>query len=292
MATRPHSPSLPQELLEQVLAKLGFQQLPATSAADLADLYAAWCQKVPFDNVRKMIHLHSGNSGELPGSQSDDFFKAWLAHGTGGTCWAGAGALHALLSSLGYDCQRGVATMLVAPELPPNHATVRVTVGGTNYLMDSSILCGEPLRLDEENETIISHPAWGLTCSQRDGRWHIAWRPLHKTDGFECRIEHFDVEEQDFLTNHEATRPWSPFNYELTARLNRGDEVIGAAFGHAVTFGSDGTVTRAPISTEERNRLLIEGIGLSEEIVSQLPADRPTPPPPGSRAAAAAQAAG
>lgn len=180
--------------------------------------------------------------------------------------------------------------MLVAPGLPPNHATVRVTVGGTGYLMDSSLLCGEPLPLDGENATSISHPAWGVRCAQRDGRWHIAWRPLHKTDGFECRIEHFDAGEQDFLTFHEATRPWSPFNYELTARLNRGDEVIGASFGHAVTLGSDGTVTREPISTTERNRLLIEGLGLSEEIVSQLPADVPTPPPPGSRAAMDAQA--
>jgi len=272
-------------LLEQVLARLGFQEIPATSAGDLAELYAVWCQKVPFDNVRKLIHLHAGNSGALPGSDAEDFFEAWLSHGTGGTCWAGAGALHALLASLGYDCQRGIATMLVAPELPPNHATVRVTVGGSVYLMDSSLLCGEPLPLDGKNETIISHPAWGLRCAQRDGRWHIAWRPLHKTDGFECRIEDFTAGEQDFLTYHEATRGWSPFNYELTARLNRGDEVIGASFGQAVTLGSDGSVNRVPVSTAERNRLLIEGIGLSEEIVSQLPADRATPPPPGSRTA-------
>ncbi len=289
MDSRPDSFILPQELLEQVLARLGFQRFPGNTRDELAALYAAWCLKVPFDNVRKRIHMHAGNPTALPGSDPEDFFNAWLAHGTGGTCWAGAGALYALLASLGYDCRRGIATMLVAPDIPPNHATVRVDLDDGTYLMDSGFLCGEPLLLDEENETVISHPAWGLTCAKRDGRWLIPWRPLHKTDGFECRIEHFDAGDPDFQSFHESTRAWSPFNYELTIRLNRGDEVVGASFGQAVTLHKDGSVTRAPLSAEERKRLLIEDIGLSEEIVSLLPADIPTPPPPGSRAAMAAR---
>lgn len=285
MNSRPSSGRLPQDLLEQVLSRLGFQNQPGDSREDLAAIYAAWCQKVPFDNVRKLIHIRAKNPGTLPGSHAEDFFTAWLTHGTGGTCWAGSGALFSLLTSLGFDSRRGIATMLVAPDLPPNHATVLVEIDGENYLMDSSLLCGEPLRIDGENETTIDHPAWGLSCAKRDGRCHIAWRPLHKTDGFECRLEHFGAGDAGYQSLHEATRPWSPFNYELTLRTNRGEEVIGAAFGHSVTLASDGSVTRRPISTEERNRLLLEDIGLSEEIVSLLPADVPTPPPPGSKSA-------
>jgi N-hydroxyarylamine O-acetyltransferase len=41
------------------------------------------------------------------------------------------------------------------------------------------------------------------------------------------------------------------------------------------------------IDDTERRRMLIEDFGMSEEIVSRLPADRPTPPPPGSATAQA-----
>ena len=57
------------------------------------------------------------------------------------------------------------------------------------------------------------------------------------------------------------------------------------AFGQAVTLHADGRVTQRPVDDAERRRILIEAIGLSEAIVSQLPADSPTPPPPGSRLA-------
>jgi N-hydroxyarylamine O-acetyltransferase len=239
------------------------------------------------DNVRKLIHLSQGNSAPFPGSTAEDFFRAWLRHGTGGTCWAGAGACHALLQSLGFDAERGLGTMMAAPNLPPNHGTVRVRFGGENYLTDCSVLHGEPLRLDENTETTVNHPAWGARCSQRNGKWHIAWRPLHKTDGFECRLESFGLSGGDYQQRYEQTRGWSPFNYELAARLNKNDRVVGIGFGKAIVLQADGSVQSRPISEADRCRLLIEEIGLSEEIVSQLPADRPTPPPPGSKTAAA-----
>ena len=40
---------------------------PAPTLDGLQTLYAAWCRKVPFDNVRKLIHFHSHASGPLPG---------------------------------------------------------------------------------------------------------------------------------------------------------------------------------------------------------------------------------
>lgn len=274
-------------LLERVLAKLNFNHRPAPTLENLRAIYAAWCQRVSFDNVRKLIHKRAGDSGPFPGNTPEDFFEAWLRHGTGGTCWSGAGSFHAFLRSLGFKVARGIGTMLVVPDLPPNHGTVRVTFDQAHYLVDCSMLHGEPLRLDENSETRIKHPAWGVRCAQRDGRWHVWWRPLHKVEGFECRLERFDAEPSEFAAFYEKTRPWSPFNYELSVRINRGENVIGAGFGHGVSLLSDGSVTNTPISHEERMRLLIEDIGMSEEIVSQLPQDTPTPPPPGSKTAQA-----
>jgi N-hydroxyarylamine O-acetyltransferase len=62
--------------------------------------------------------------------------------------------------------------------------------------------------------------------------------------------------------------------------------VIGAGFGKIVTLHADGRVEAAPATHAERARLLVEEFGFSEEIVSRLPMDEPTPPPPGSATAA------
>ncbi|MPZ13906.1 MAG: hypothetical protein GEU73_05705 [Chloroflexi bacterium] len=279
------SEGLAADLLDRVLMKLGFSDYPEATLDGLRRVYAAWCRRVPFDNVRKLIHLHANVPGPLPGDHAAEFFEAWLSHGTGGTCWAGNGALHALLVSLGLAAGRGIGSMLTSPDVPPNHGTVWVDVEGARYLVDASILHSEPLCLKEGAATRIEHPAWGVQCGQRDGRWHVRWRPLHIPTGIDCRIEHFLATRTEFEEFHERTRPWSPFNYALSARLICRDTVAGVAFGQAVTLERDGGVVQEHVGCEGRLRLLVDQLGMSEEIVSRLPPDRPTPPPPLSRTA-------
>jgi N-hydroxyarylamine O-acetyltransferase len=282
------SSPISESLLDRVLPALGLSSRPEPTLESLRAIYAAWCQRVPFDNVRKLVHLHRQEAGALPGTEADDFFEAWLRYHTGGTCWSGANALYSLLSTLGFDVERGIATMMAAPNLPPNHGSVRVRLDGGLYLVDTAILSGEPLRLDGADESEVTHPAWGVRAVKSDGLWHVLWRALHKTDGFECRFEWFGADHDAYRRRYEQTRDWSPFNYQLTARRNRGDEVIGMTFGNAVALRADGRVEQHPIDDAERRRLLIEDFGISEEIVAQLPGDQPTPPPPGSKTAAAA----
>ena len=78
-----HTEELSVELLEQVLSRLGLADRPTPTLDGLQRLYAAWCRKVPFDNVRKLIHLHSHSPGPLPGDDPAEFLTAWLAYGTG-----------------------------------------------------------------------------------------------------------------------------------------------------------------------------------------------------------------
>lgn len=274
-------PVISIDLQERVLSRLGLQRRPEINLPGFRQIYAAWCDNVPFDNVRKVIHVRNQNKGPLPSYTPEDFFEGFLKYGTGGTCWAGAGALHAFLKSLGFAAERGIGTMLHAPQATPNHGTVVVSLDGLKYLVDSSMIYREPLLLDEKNPTGVEHPAWGVQCRKRDGKWHISWRPLHKTDGFECRLERFGATWSEFQTLHEATRGWSPFNFEVSARRNRYGEVAGVGFGEAIRLRKDGGVDRAPILYKERCRILIEQVGLSEEIVAQLPDDVPTPRPPG-----------
>ena len=273
------------DLLERVLAKLGLSGRPAPALDGLQTLYAAWCRKVPFDNVRKLIHIHNHEPGPLPGDDATDFFEAWLAYGTGATCWAGNGALYTLLVSLGFHASRGMGTMLVAPHIPPNHGTVLVACDETRYVVDASMLHGEPLRLDPDTPTGVTHPAWGVQCSTRDGYWYIRWHPAHMLDGLDCRLDHLHVTRETFRDRHEQTRPWSPFNYELYARLICGEAVVSTTGGQRVELNGTGGVVRRHLEGDDRIRLLVDELGMQEEIVQRLPLDMPTPPPPWSRTA-------
>ena len=199
------------DLLEQVLSKLGLAERPAPTLDGLQTLYAAWCRKVPFDNVRKLIHLSSHTSGPLPGDDPAEFLAAWLAYGTGGTCWAGNGALHTVLVTLGFRAARGMGTMRANPEAAPTHGTVLVTCEETRYLVDASILHSSPLPLHESTPTGVAHPAWGVHCRKRDGIWYIRWRPVHQPEGLDCRLQYLHVSRETFRERHEQSRAWSPY---------------------------------------------------------------------------------
>src|SRR5215471_13875196 len=75
---------LSRDLLEQVLSRLKLSDRPAPTLDGLQTLYAAWCRKVPFDNVQKLIHLHVHTQGPLPGDDPAEFLTAWLTYGTEG----------------------------------------------------------------------------------------------------------------------------------------------------------------------------------------------------------------
>ena len=272
-------------LLERVLMRLGMSDRPAPTLDGLQTLYAAWCRKVPFDNVRKLIHVHNHDPGPLPGDEATDFFNAWLTYGTGGTCWTGNGALYTLLVSLGFQASRGMGTMLVAPHIPPNHGTVLVAWGETRYVVDASILHSAPLPLEASTPTGVTHPAWGVQCSTREGYWYIRWRPVHMPDGLDCRLDYLHVTRETFRERHEHTRAWSPFNYELYARLLRGEAVVGTTGGQRVELNSTGGVVHTRLAGDDRIRLLVDELGMHEELVRRLPPDTPTPPPPWSRTA-------
>jgi N-hydroxyarylamine O-acetyltransferase len=275
------------DLLERVLAKLGFSHRPAPTLRGLQELYGAWCFRVPFDNVRKMIALRQPSGGPLPGDDAADFFDSWLRYGSGGTCWSANGALHALLAALGFVPIRGVATMLVSPNAPPNHGTVCVPLEGKRYLVDASILHGLPLELPASGSGAIEHAAWGVQTVLRQEHWNVRWRPLHVPPGIECRVEVLGTTAATFHDMHEKTRAWSPFNYQLYARVNRGSGVIGTAFGKRVEIDAAGAMTERTLPADERRRFLIEELGIAEELLRALPADTPTPPPPWLRQGAA-----
>lgn len=276
---------LPEDLVDRALAKLELTGRPEPTLQGLSVIYSAWCRHLPFDNIRKLIHVRSGDAGVLRGDDAGDFFHAWLRYGAGATCWAGNGALCSLLTALGFDARRALATMLVAPHLPPSHGTTPVLFDGRRYLVDASILHDEPLLLvelpsfDENASTADAGCAWEAACRLRDGHWHICWRLLHKPQGIDCRIDQFDVDAMTFRQRHEFSRGRSPFNYELNVRINRHASVIGTAFGQRIEFDATGGMAQRTLPFGDRLRFLVEESGIHEQLAAIVPQDIATPPP-------------
>lgn len=267
------SEHLPPELVEKILMKLGLSEAPTVDFSGLSRLYQAWCRRVPFDNIRKRIHLAAANPLPLPGHNDTEFFHGWLHFGVGGTCWAGNGALYTLLDALGFSCERGTATMMPDACQHPNHGNVLVHCEGEQYVVDASMLHDTPLPLRPNQSSSIDHPAWGLTCSPLKQLWLIHWRPLHMPNGCTCRINKFSIDRQTFRQLNEASRNKSPFNHALYIRMNSAENVRGISASMSVDFTSTGQVIMTPLSRESRLKLLVELMGISEEILAELPPD-------------------
>jgi N-hydroxyarylamine O-acetyltransferase len=265
------------ELVDAVLARLDVER-PTPNLDGLRSVYGAWCRSVPFDNTRKLIHLTEGLDGPLPGSSAEDFFDAWLRLGTGGTCWAGNGALHALLDALGFDADRGIATMLLRRDAPtPNHGTVIVRVAGLRYVTDASILSGEPLPLLEPGDSAATGPLPRLEWI--DGKPAVLWRIARAPGGFPCRIDRIGADAEEFDELHRRTRTWSPFNYMLTFRLVRGETTVGIEDGKRFVL-REPELDLEPIEGDERARYLADELGIAPEIAARVPPDHPVPPRP------------
>ena len=256
-------------LVDRVLARLGVPSVP-TDFGGLSRLYHAWCEAVPFDNILKLIHLAEGRP--LPGATATAFFEDWLATNAGGTCWAGNGALHDLLQTLGFQTERVAATMLSTPDTPPsNHGSVLVHLDGERFITDASILSGTPLRLA---------PSTGLPRVEAHGdTFLIVWRTPRAPNGFPCRIDHIGLTAADFDAFHQRTAPWSPFNYAITARRNFDRSPVAFAAGKRFAFLPNDEIA---ISERSREQFLIDELHIAPALVARIPPDRETPPRPPS----------
>ncbi len=273
------SEALAPELLDRVLDRLGVER-PRPDRAGLEAVYGRWCERVPFDNLRKRLHLHRGETGALPGDDASDFFEAWLETGAGGTCWAGNNALFTLLATLGFPARRGVGAMLPfeIPNPEPSHGTVVVELDGETLLVDASMLHVAPLPLDPDRETRLDSAGWGVRARLHEGDFHVTWHP-GGGDPFDCRLLKLESDADEFRARHERSRTWSPFNQQLSFRRVCGDRVIGIGMGRRFVTEPGGETRVEETDDTERRRFLVEEGGIDERFVGSLPADEPLPEP-------------
>jgi arylamine N-acetyltransferase len=261
---------LDSRLAGEVTERLGLEGVRPDEQG-VAAFYGAWCAQVPFDNLRKLIGL-AEDSRPLPGDDPNDFFRAWLDHGTGATCWASANALHALARRVGFDAARVAGAMLDLPEL--NHGSVVVTVDGTTWLLDSSLLTGAPLRFDPDHSFAIEHDGYPSSIEREGDSWMVH-AESSMIDDLRCRLQPGVRRGDELAALHERTRAWSVFNTTPYVLRHLPGRVEGLRDLEVTTWRAGETRSTRDLDEMGRRAWLLEA-GFSESVVDAALAAMPT----------------
>jgi len=275
---------LGRDLVESILDRLGLDEVPAPELNGLRAIYAAWCANVPFDNVRKMTALRTGD--RLPGIRADEFFENWLRDGVGGTCWPTSNALYSLLVSLGFEARRVAGSMRDIGII--NHGSVKVRIEDNDWLIDSSILCNTPLPLKDEVFS-TGDPVFDVEV-EPVGETYLVWThtPPHE-DHMPCRLLEDPAGPDLYSSRYEASREMSPFNQRLYARRNHPGRMV-VLLGNTIFRKTAGEIESAVLTPRGLREALYEEIGLSGGLIERWveagcleasfePPSGPKPPP-------------
>jgi N-hydroxyarylamine O-acetyltransferase len=259
MAIKP----LSSTAVDQVVERLGFAERPSADLAGLHAVYSAWCRRVPFDNLRKLVGLHFAMP-ELPGIHPDDFFAAWQLTGAGGTCWGSNNAIHALLDGLGFDARRFAASMF---DGDINHGTTIVTIDGDSWLVDTAVHGDVPVPL-RSDPTSVEHEGYVTTARRDGGGWVFECPTPDPEVRIPCRI-HDPMDAAFTLEANEKSRGWSPFNRGIMVGINDETGVWMLKDVALARIESSGVTTRE-LTDAEVDEWLIEVSGHSPQLVAEV----------------------
>jgi arylamine N-acetyltransferase len=229
---------------------------PTPDLEGLRTLYRAWRLKVPFDNIHKTLALFRSRSAVLPVLDPTDFFEHWIDHGTGGTCWPSANALHALLCDCGFDAHRATASMFDSG--PPDHATVLVRLeDGSNWVTDIHVSL-EPLRIDPEAPSYFPDPT-SYAEVEVAGADVFIYGVSPPSPRVFFRLLELDVAERVFDDRYEDTREISKFNDRVH---------IQRCFPHSIRVvrGAD----HFELNSDGLHRERLDEAGLRERLVGEM----------------------
>jgi arylamine N-acetyltransferase len=257
--------AISKELQTKILDRLEFNEPVSADIQTLQRLYSSWCMYVPFDNLRKMIALKSGNKQSLPGLDAPDFFENWLENGCGATCWPMANALYELLISVGFDAQRIAGYMMDLGVI--NHGSLKVLINGKYYIVEAALLLNQILPLDG-NSIINTDPVYPFEL-EKEGESYLLWLLSPVTNEFfYCRIISSPVGFPFFDERYEASRELSVFNQSLYARRNYTDKLIIIRGNSYFSMTAKGLEQR-DLSRDEVCLALRNDIGISEKLIEE-----------------------
>ncbi len=256
---------LSADLVNRVLARLGFSKPGIADLASLQQLYAVWSRLVPFDNTRKLITLHSGHQQQLPGMDAKDFFEHWLLHGCGGTCWPVANAFYELLFALGFNVQRIAGSMRDMGVL--NHGSVKVIFDNKEYLAEASLLLNIVLPLD--THTIIHQDPVCPVELEKDNDNYLLWMKTPPNEEYyACRLHINPLNYSVFEERYEASRTTSVFNQRIYAKRNYSDRMV-ILFGNSRYIKTINGVEHHELTKDELCEALHIDTGISYELINE-----------------------
>lgn len=270
-----NEPGLSLELLERVLAKLGFGRAPAVDLEGLNEVYGAICSRIPFDNAQKRIWFAGSRQKPATGGDPAEFFENWLSHGTGGTCWPTNGGMYALARALGFRARR-TAGSVVVPDYPQgaNHGSVLVDIEGVEYVFDLPFGAFKVLPLVARQVASTGTGVHNLRVVPRgDGfemYWNLGWAPMEIP--YRPEPEHDPVDHAFFLRRYEIANRVGFFNTTLLAMRRFPDSIVTIGRGKKMVRTENG-IEVIEITVPQQKALLIEEIGFSEEVVAMVPPD-------------------
>ncbi|HEX6574649.1 MAG TPA: arylamine N-acetyltransferase [Gemmatimonadaceae bacterium] len=278
--------NLSRDLYRRVLDRLGFDTAPEITTAGLARAYRAWGETIPFDNAAKLVALRTNTSGNLPGIDAVEFFENFLEHGVGATCWPSSNALLSLLTQMGFDARRLAGSMRDTGVI--SHGTTRVCLDGQYWLVDSSMLTGILVPLNQEL-FVSGDPLWSVETEYDEGSHIIWWDSVPAPEYIPCRLLSNEVTYDFYLERYEASRIKSPFNERIYARINRPHEILVIS-GNRRFLKTAAGVEGSLLSETQLEQSLADEIGFSGAMIdrlrkcgalaaSMIPNEGPPPPP-------------
>jgi N-hydroxyarylamine O-acetyltransferase len=250
--------------VDAIAARMGLEFPVSQDIQGLRRLFAAWCSAVSFDNLLKTRALFNDPDGVLPGLDPEAFFSHWLAHGTGGTCWTQANALHAFAAALGFDARRASGSMFDFGN--PNHGTVIVALpDGTHWLLDNVFLNYQPLRLDSEEPFVVRGRVHFAEVEHADGSVfvHGTMPPI---PAIFFRLLDWNVTEDAFAAGYEASRGKSAFNDRAHVMRCYRDRIV-VLRGRFLYALDEAGMTKQELGEQGLRSHLASTMGISSEYI-------------------------
>lgn len=255
---------LTETAIDEVVERLGFGERPPATLEGLGVLYDAWCRRVPFDNLRKLVALHF-DLPQIPGIEPADFFAAWQLTGAGATCWGSNNAMHALLTGLGFEAQLTAASMHDGDK---NHGTTIVTLDGGRYLVDTTVHGGVPAPMIDGETTTVDYHGYRTVVRQDDKGWLFDHPTPDPGVMLPCRILG-PLEPAATEVANEKSRGWSPFNTGIMVGINDDTGVWMLKDNGLARIDASGTSTRQ-LSDAEVDEWLVDVSGHAPQLVAEV----------------------